>query len=330
MVFKNFRLKSLAGVLLLLEITFAIVLFSFFGSFVTGGVGGNVTVVTQLQVGNVFPEVLNVSIDDDSSSVTLIANSTKLVSCVSLLRDYNNESDFRDVTAEFFGETSSFYGDSDDNNYHYINTSCNLDLDFGSWNGVSDDDYLALANCSFFLQYYSNPETWNCTVFVNDSYGWNDTNSDEVTVDSLLALGLPEFINYGIVNSTYVSNENITNVTNYGNVEINLSLSGYAVTEGDGFAMNCTLGNIQNISIDYEKYNLTSSTSGDLTLTQFEGLYVNLTSSPVVKEFNLISRTDDLINDAFDSTYWRIYVPKGVAGTCTGNIVFGAVQAEGS
>ena len=109
-----------------------------------------------------------------------------------------------------------------------------------------------------------------------------------------------------------------------------MSLSGYAINEGDNLSMNCTLGSLKNISINYEKYNLTDSTAGSLTLSQFEADYINLTSSPVVKKFDLNYRQNDGENEAFNSTYWRIYVPVGVAGSCQGNIVFGATQATGS
>ena len=316
--------------LIFLEIALFFVLFSFFSSLASGGIGQNVTVITQLTVGNVRPEILNVSIDNDAASVILIANSTKLVSCIALLRDWNNETDINSSTAEFFDNTASSYGDSDDTNEHYTNSSCDINRSFGTWNGVDDDEYLALANCTFAVQYYANPATWNCTVLVKDSYDWNTTNSDTITIETLLAVGLPPTINYGTVNSTYVSDENITEVFNFGNVIINLSLSGYAVTEGDNLSMNCTLGSLKNISINYEKYNLNASIPGVLSLAQFEDNYTNLTSSPVVKRFDLNYRQNDTDNDAFNSTYWRIYVPVGVAGSCQGNIVFGATQAVGS
>ena len=153
-------------------------------------------------------------------------------------------------------------------------------MSFGSWNGVNDDQYMALATCTHQVQYHANPSTWNCTVFVNDSVGFNDTASDldDISVNSLLAIGLPNTINYGTVNATYISNENITNVTNLGNVMINLSLSGYGFVENDGNAMNCTLGPAENISIEYEKFNLTSTTPGDLIHSQAIGNYTNLTS----------------------------------------------------
>lgn len=309
-----------------------LVIFSLNNSFVTGGVGENVTVTTLLEVGNVYPEVLNVSINDDAATVTLVANNTKVVYCEALLRDYNNDTDINNTKAQLFGESSSSFGGSDDNNYHYTNVSCDINNSFGSWNGVSDDNYLALANCTFSVWYYANPETWNCTVTANDSIGWNSTNSDDITVSQLLAVGLPSTINYGTVNATYVSDENATNVTNFGNVDLNLSLSGYGVSEGDGLAMNCTLGSVGTIDLDYEKYNLTTSHAGTQTLTQFEGNYTNLTDTPTIRDFNLSQRQNDTQSgvDDYNTTYWRIYVPLGVAGTCNGTILFGATTAAGT
>lgn len=88
--------------MIFLEVILLFSLFSFFPSLVRGDVSGqNVTVITSLIVGNVGPEILNVSIDDDAATITLIANGTKTVSCVALLRDWNNETDIKAATAEF-------------------------------------------------------------------------------------------------------------------------------------------------------------------------------------------------------------------------------------
>ena len=157
-----------------------------------------------------------------------------------------------------------------------------------------------------------------------------DDNFDNISISQLLSIGLPDTINYGEVNATYVSNENESNITNLGNTAVNISLEGYGYTQGDGNAMNCTLGSNKNISIYWEKYNLTNSNPGAMTLGGLEANYTNLTTSPVVKEIGLPVRQNDFENDAINSTYWRIYVPLGVAGTCSGNIIFGATTAAGS
>jgi len=324
-------LKFRIAFFILLEVALFVFVLSFFNfSLVKGDVGENVSVATSLIVGNVFPEVLNVSLDNNSATVTLVANTTQLVSCVGIVRDYNNDSDFNVARAEFYDLYGGvLYGGADDNNTHYTNGSCNITTNFTSWNEVIDDDYLALVNCNFSVWYYANASIWNCTLFINDTQGWSATGNDSITIDSLLAIGVPSTINYGTVNATYVSNENLTNVTNVGNVKINLSLSGYGVDEGDGLAMNCTLGSNGTIPIDYEKYNLTATTSGDLTLTQFEGNYTNLTSAVVVNNMDLFVRQNDAAQgtDDTNATYWRIYVPLGVAGTCNGTIIFGATTA---
>ena len=43
----------------------------------------------------------------------------------------------------------------------------------------------------------------------------NTSNSDSITISQLLALGVPDIINYTRVNATFVSDEQIANVTNY-------------------------------------------------------------------------------------------------------------------
>ena len=312
-----------------LEVILAFFLFSSFTPFVSGGVGEDVTVITYLDVGASFPEILNITIDNYASDVILTANSTKTVTCMALIVDYNNDTDITNLSGVLYDTTASTVGGADDNNEHYTNGTCLIDMDTHGW-GVPDDDYHAVGNCTFEVYYYANPGNWNCSMTVTDNASLTDTREDDINMEDLLAIGLPDSINYGTVNATYVSLEQIVNVSNTGNVELNLSLDGYGYTDGDGLAMNCSLGRTAEIPIEYEKYNLTSTTAGEISLTSFENLYLNLTDSPVVKQFNLNQRTEDVFDDAIKETYWRIYVPKGAAGTCQGNIVFGATQAAGS
>ncbi|MCX6751027.1 MAG: hypothetical protein NTZ83_06215 [Candidatus Pacearchaeota archaeon] len=308
--------------LIFLELALLLILFSFFPKGVFAGVGSpNVTVITNLTVGNVFPELSNVSIENNASTMALTPNTSKTIYCWGLATDYNGWDDMNNATAVFFDNTSSSYGASNDNNLHYTNNSCSM---------TQEGTYTVWVNCSFGIWYYANPGIWTCTLNVTDQHMKSGYGNDVINISSLLALGLPDFIYYGEVNATEVSAENVTNVTNYGNVKINLSLSGYGFTLSDGNAMNCTLGAIKNITIGHEKYNLTVSTPGVINFTQFSQNYSNLTSAPVVKAYNLNYRQNDTFNEAVNISYWRIYVPLGVAGTCQGNIVFGATVAPGT
>ena len=309
----------------------ALFLVSFFAFPVSAVVGTpNASVITRLEVGNTFPEILNITVNDFDATIDLNANTTTVVSCVARLRDFNGDGDLNVSNVTFFRTTSGL-GDPDDNNNHYTNASCHINTSFVTWQGHSDDQYTALANCTMNVWYYADPGEWNCTMTVNDSVNFRDTDSDNITINSLLALFLPDTIDFGVVNATAVSDENETNISNAGNVQVNISLEGYAFNspvDGAGYAMNCSIEN-RTIDIGYEKFNLTASNTSTLTLSEFEGIYTNLSSTATIYNFTLNYRQNDLTNDAVNASYWRIYVPQGAAGNCTGTIVFGATQANG-
>jgi len=315
--------------LVVLEVLLLAAFFSFAPQEVLAGVGSpNTNTTTNLTIGNAAPEVHNMSINGDAN-IVLTPNATTLVECAAVIIDWNGDTDIVAANATFF-DSSIPQSNPDDNNDHYTNSSCHINTSFISFNGFNDNWESALANCTFQIEYYANPGSWNCTIQVNDTKGRTGTGTEQGTVSELLSLGLPDTISYGLINATSVSDERTINVTNYGNVQVNLSLEGYGRYSNDGNAMNCTQGIIGNITVDNEKFNLTASTPGNLNFTQFQVNYTNLTTSPAVKQFNLTSRTNDTTEDTIKPTYWRIYVPTGVAGTCTGNIVFGATQAAGS
>jgi hypothetical protein len=315
------ELWAVAGIVAI-EAIIIIMLFLPVADIVTGNIGTpNATVQTVLEIGNVFPEILNITIEDSEFGIDLIPNDTKKVNVVVYARDFNGWEDIESVTAEFYDTAVSFFGDTSRNNYHYTNNSCSIE---------SLGTYDIRANCTFDFWYYAHNSTWEVFVVVKDQFEWNDTGTETTVVNSLIAIGLPNIIDYGTVNATYVSDEQIANVTNFGNRIINLSLSGYAVAPGDGWSMNCTLGTVGNISTHYQKYNLTDTNPGVLNFEDFDNLYRNLTDSPLINRFNLHFRQNDTAPyiDDTNATHWRIFVPLGVAGTCTGNLVFGAVIAN--
>jgi hypothetical protein len=281
----------------------------------------NATVTSELTIGASAPFAQ--IIDIEGGTITLTPNATTTVNCSAELVDYDGDTDLDTVSAEFFDNTNSFLGDSDDNNDHYSNSSCFINTSYG-------DIYTAWVWCLFDVWYYANPGTWNCSLTFNDSYGYVTNDSNTTQIQELLAVALPDTINFGTVNATSVSNENSTNVTNVGNVNLNLSLSGYARTPGDNLAMNCTQGSTKTIPIYYEQYNLTDSNTSTLNFSQFDSIYVNLTSNVVTRNFNLNYRQNDSDTHAANATYWRIYVPLGVGGTCNGTVIFGATQTAGS
>ncbi len=274
---------------------------------------------------NSIPEVLNLSVDDAQDNpvqeIDLTPASTRLVQCVGVARDFDGESTISTVRAEFFNVASSSFGSADDNNVHYSNESCTVNAGYGNAQEVAYE-------CSATVLYYANEGAWNCTVEVFDTFNVSGSATNQTTINVLLALSVPSVLDFGLVNTSEVTPEQQFNVTNAGNTLVNLSLSGYARTINDGHFMNCSFGET-NISIEHAKYNLTSANTGALTLGQVELLYTNLTSTVTIADFALSHRqndTDDV--GATNQTYWRTYVPPTADGSCSGNLVLGAVQAS--
>jgi hypothetical protein len=272
------------------------------------------------------PNITYINVDDELTSpqneIDLIPADTKEVICTAIAMDYEGEGSITNATGQFFDNVISNYGNPDDNNKHYKNDSCYINYSYGNSDEVE-------ISCKFNVWYYANSQDWNCTVNVTDNLSISSKRGDISFINPLLALGLDSILTYNLYGGGPITQESKLNVTNYGNVKINLSLSGYGFEENDGYAMNCSEGDVGNISIDYEKFNLTGSNPGILTLDQANANYTNLTSSPDVKKFNLDYRKNDELNDAVNDTYWRLYVPSEITGNCQGNIVFGAVQAPG-
>lgn len=271
------------------------------------------------------PSVGTVTVDDfilsPANEIDLLPATTKKIICEAVVTEYDGENGIINANAIFFDNENSSLEEDNDNNEHYTNNSCDINYSYGN----SEEVYV---NCSLDIWYYANSWDWNCTLNVTDNLTTKGFGSDLSFINPLLALGIDSPVSFGKIDMSYVSDELKLNVTNYGNVKINLSLSGYGFNEGDGNAMNCTMGTTKNISIENEKFNLTDSTTGSLTYAQFIGNYTNLTSYPVTKEFNLDYRINDDLNDANKTTYWRMHIPRGVSGTCEGNIIFGAVQSN--
>jgi hypothetical protein len=263
---------------------------------------------------NSAPNITSIKVDDSletpENEIDLVAASTRNVNCEIVVEELDSD-DLQGHSSEFFHSSSSV-GAGDDNNTHYTNNSCFINSSYGNENQT-------LFICGYDLEYYANPGSWECFFEVQDNLSSSGNRSDTTNVNTLLSVGMQDLINYSTVNSLQVSNEVEVNVTNYGNVMVNLSLVSYARSEGDGLAMNCTFG---NISAEHQKYNLTSSNPGSLDLGATDLVYSNMSILTEIKEFNLDYRTSEENNEAVNSTYWRIYVPLSVGGGCQGKVIF--------
>jgi hypothetical protein len=267
---------------------------------------------------NSKPNVTSIFVDDGitipAQQVDLIAASTRKVTCEIIVEDYDGDN-LKNFSSEFY---SSSQGAGDDNNDHYTNNSCFANSSYGHEN---ETQFI----CDFEVWYYANPGNWNCFFNVEDNHSAAANDTNITTMNTLLSVGVQNTINYTASSVGEVSDEAVVNVTNYGNVMVNMSLTSYGNAEGDGLAMDCT---ISDISFEHQKYNLTDSNPGNLDLGQAEQVYVNMSDKTIIKEFNLDYRTGN--EDSLNSTYWRIYVPLAINGDCNGYIIFGASQDSGT
>jgi len=265
------------------------------------------------------PAISSLLVEDAYSSpeneIDLTPNQTTKIYCSGVITEYDGIESLSSTMSRFYS-TSSYFLEPDDNNYHYTNDSCEINESYGTSNEAS-------VNCSFDIEYYTNPNTWNCTINTSDEASVSAQKTDQTSINTLLAIGVNSPLDFGTVNASELTNEKTIELTNFGNVKINLSLSGYGTSPGDGNSMMCSG---ENISIEHTKYNLSSSNNFEMTVGESEDYYSNLTSSPEIKEFNLNLRENDSVNDAKNNTYWRIYVPGDISTSCEGNIVIGATQ----
>ena len=272
----------------------------------------NDTIIVKVNVTNSEPILYNVYVEP--TSVILEAGSYTTVNCTGQVYDINGWNDITSVNASIY-DTSYGYDDDPntaDNNYRYFNQSCNC---------TSIDTLNASCSCLFSVQYYANNGTWQCNMTVADSYGVTSIrNSSNFDIEALTAIDVPSLLDFGNLSVGEESDYIPINVSNYGNVQINVSVRGWGGTDPysptvDDIGLICQTGNISTTS---EKYALNSSVVYDLM--------TNLTNTSTrIPNLNLAIRTNDTVptNDV-NTTYWKLKIPLSVFGVCNGTIEFKA------
>ena len=278
----------------------------------------NTTVIARVYVWNTEPNITLVTISP--SPIDLTPGNTTTVSCTAYVWDYNGWGDVNFTNATFYHLGTS--NGADDNNNHYTNSTGTCTQGGSSTN--------ASCTASFQVWYYANNGTWICNMSISDKggnatqriYHFNSTNNASVIINPTIALTTPNEIDYGNLSVTEISNQIATNVTNWGNIPINISVRGYGGTNESlpnvgNLSMICGYG---NITVGYERYspNISAAYSDMINLTN------NITQVP---NFNLPVRSNDSnYGSDTNSTYWRLQIPLTIGGYCNGTIVFSAVQ----
>jgi len=275
-------------------------LFFLFPSFVEAYNYEYVNVTSKVNVTDAMPEILSVESEQD---ITLNAGGNTTITCNATIRDWNGFNDISKVNGTFYyylNESS----DPDHRNVHYTNGSC-VEIS-------NDGEFIANYVCSFTLAYFANNGSWSCNVTAEDTYGFTDSADNSTIINALYALNVTDVIDFGDL-AVMETSDNITvNITNFGNMDINVSVLGYGMMEGDGIGLVCEHGD--NISVENERFSgydvpwenkiPLASTAQDMNIT--------------------IPQATEEINPVIWSSYWQLYVPPNPFGECSGTIRFTA------
>ncbi len=293
-------------ILYVVVLVLAAVLVLQIGNLITG-YESTASVSTQANVGNVAPTVSNVVLDDatptPADQIDLSAGTTKTVTCTGVIDDQNGYDDIVSANATIWSSSSSETA-ADDNNNHYTNTSCVLSAGY--------DTTKKNVTCTFSMQYYADNGTWTCKIYGIDNSSAYGSATDTATVNSLIALDTDATLDFGTLSTGETSSSDVNHtVRNYGNRPIDIQLN--------GTDMSCSV--LGTIPVDKVKYSLTYDTA-----------YTNMTSltttMTLLSNFDLAVKTTDDATPISKDTYWKIQIPSGVKGTCTGTIQFTAVESS--
>lgn len=244
-----------------------------------------------------------------ASPINLNAGSNKTVFCNGTVTDADSYTDIASVNSSllFQGVTKN---DQINRSSHYYNSSCTL------FNGIGNSiNY----RCSFEVEYYALNGTWSCNSTALDYINASNTTEQDTDINELLAIGVsPGVIDFGNLQIMQISpSDIIVNVTNYGNVPLDLRLSAYSIFENDNLSMDCVK---RNITLDYERWSLLSGQFFDSMIS------VNNSLTPSQVNINLRRKGYGDTSDSIDQVYWKLQIPFFVEGRCNGKILFGAVS----
>lgn len=273
-------------------------------SFTNGTNWRNVSVDTIVNITNANPEILEVTIDDP---ITLAAGGLKYVECNATIRDYNGFDDINRTNATFY--RSNYSGDTPDNlQYHYTNSSCTASSESGN---------IANYTCGFYLAHYAQNGSWTCNVTTSDQANKTGNLTNTTTVNELLALNVSSPIDYGNLSIGDTSANQTANVSNIGNVPINVSVRGFG---GNVYGLGINLSFIcdqGNISIEYERY----------SISQADAYAAKTPLNDSFAPLGLTVQNQVDTTPRWNLTYWQLQVPPNPFGICNGTVVF---QAETS
>ena len=277
----------------------------------------NETIETVMNItGNIPTSTIFFAVAGESAGtpINLQPNATTTLSCWGTADDLDGLDDLADLSSVIYADGIARFAPDNETN-HYTNNTCDLS-EFtvnGNW------------NCTYQVQYYADPSEWTCAINITnqDPQYYNDTINETNTIEELVALEVHnKTVDFGLraVDVEYDADTEVV-VYNTGNVVLDLRLDADNMSE-DPFnidspqAFNCTTS---FVPINFLRFSLIENTLWSAATPMEE---IGLTAA---ESFGLAPQVGgNIVADAptFNSTYWSIFVPSGIAGTCTGRIMY--------
>ena len=287
----------------------------------------NFSVRTTVNITDAMPEILNITCNG-GSAIALSPGSVQNITCIVEIRDFNGGNTLNGTVDTGAGPSRVnisyiyYYLNSsnqpDDNNSHYTNNTCTLT---GPANG-----YYVNWTCGFHLWYYANNGTWTVNVTAHDRYNnrsYNVSGYKNVTVSPLYAFNVTNTIDFGNMYVGEASQNAVqANVTNFGNMNINVSVYGYGAENQALYSSLALLCEVRNLTLTNERYSLSSSPAW-ASMTAITATAVQ------IPNLTVIQRQDENL-EVVNSTYWRLYVDpaSNPFGQCNGTVIFSAIAAN--
>ncbi len=273
--------------------------------------GDNDDLDANVTIGTAAPSVGAISCVG-GTTLTLNAETTKLLNCSATITDSNGYQDIISVRGTFHNSTSeSDGGDTRDN---YKNATCVF-----TNTGSGTDRNI---ECAFTVWYHANPADWTVYFNATDNGGLTGNNTATITVDTLIALNVTETaIDFETVALGGTSNEITTAIKNTGNVIIDLNIN---ETLYGGY-MNCTDADSDDIQTDAAGTGIRYNTTTSFT---FSDTPWNLTASnPLVNVSWAEADESSTPTAPTNDLYWLLKLPSsGLKGDCSTVVRISAAQ----
>ena len=252
------------------------------------------------------PSIVSISINDSippENEIILSAGGTRTVNCSVIATDGLGASNLNSANATFYYYQNSS-SNPDNNLVHYTDASCGL---------TPINSTHAMFSCSFDVWYYANNGTWVCNATVYNNQSISASANISTIIDPLYAVNITDGIDFANVSAGLPSNNITVNITNFGNMAVNVTLQGYALVIGDNNGMNCS--DHTNITITNIRFS-TNNTASFAQKIPMDGSIQSL-------NFKINKQTN--ASQIFNTTYWQVSPNPGTINRiCNGYVIFSA------